>query len=77
MLMYYSNPVLVLTISQYVALAVAGSAFAANLQAHFEYARRRQVESNLTRYVVIRPSIVNSVQGYSEVELSSDTRRKR
>ena len=76
-LLYYSNPALVLTISQHAARAVAGQALGLNLQALSGSVRRRQVESILTLNIIIRPGIVNSAQGYSEVALSSDTGRKR
>jgi hypothetical protein len=43
----------------------------------FEKRRRHHAESILTVPSGKRPSIVNSVQGYSQVYRISDTRRKR
>jgi hypothetical protein len=73
----YGNPALVLTISQCGERALAGLALVLYLQAYFECARHHQVESIVTRRATIRTSTVNFVQGYSKVELSSDTGRKR
>jgi hypothetical protein len=76
-LMYYGNPALVLMISQCDERALAGLEIALYLQAYFQCAPRHQVESIVTRRTTIRTSTVNFVQGYSKVELSSDTGRKR